>query len=36
MLNKKYKAFVGYGNNSNLIKTLLKRRYSWWVLTDKI
>lgn len=33
---KKYKAFVGRGNNSNLIKTLLKRREAWWTFTDKI
>jgi hypothetical protein len=29
-----YRAFVGFGNNSNLIKSILRRRY-WWVLVDK-
>ena len=29
-----YRAFVGFGNNSNLIKSILKRRY-WWTLVDK-
>ena len=27
----KYKAFIGPGNNSSLIKGLLKRRF-WWVV----
>lgn len=29
-----YKAYVGVGNNSNLIKGILKRRF-WWSITDK-
>lgn len=31
----KIKYFVGSGNNSNLIKGLMKRR-PWFVLTDKV
>lgn len=31
-VNKKMKAFVGYGNNCNMIKGLLKRRF-WWTVT---
>jgi hypothetical protein len=27
----KYKAFVGFGNNSSMIKGLLRRRF-WWTL----
>ena len=30
---RKYKAFVGFGNNSSMIKGLLKRRF-WWTITD--
>ena len=29
-----YKAYIGPGNNSNLIKSILRRRY-WWIITDK-
>ena len=29
-----YKAYVGGGNNSRLIKGIVKRRY-WWVLVEK-
>ena len=29
-----YRAFIGFGNNSNLIKSILKRRY-WWTIVDK-
>ena len=32
---KKYKAWVGLGNNGNLIKGLLKRRFWWSVLEEK-
>jgi hypothetical protein len=31
----KYKAWVGSGNNGNLIKSLLKRRFWWNVVEDK-
>lgn len=31
---KKYKAFVGYGNNCNMIKGLIKRRF-WWVISEE-
>lgn len=30
---KKYKIFVGKGNNSKLIKTIFANRF-WWSLTD--
>ena len=29
-----YKAFVGPGNNSIMIKSIIRRRY-WWVIADK-
>ena len=29
-----YRVYVGHGNNSNLIKNIIKRRY-WWNFTDK-
>lgn len=32
---KTFKVFVGYGNNSPLIKGIMRRRY-WWQLVDKI
>jgi hypothetical protein len=35
--NKKYKpckAFIGFGNNSNMIKSLLKRRF-WWTISEE-
>jgi hypothetical protein len=32
-IEKKYKYFVGKGNNSKLIKALMKRRF-WWVEVD--
>jgi hypothetical protein len=38
LTNKKYKpckAFIGYGNNSNMIKGLLKRRF-WWIISDEM
>ena len=31
MILNPYKAYVGPGNNSNLIKGIIKRRY-WWTL----
>ena len=31
----KVKLYVGPGNNSNLIKGVMRRR-PWWVLTDKV
>ena len=34
-LKKPYKVYVGNGNNSSLIKILMKRKF-WWVLVDKI
>jgi hypothetical protein len=33
--NHKFKAFVGKGNNSLLVKSLIKRRSSWWTFTEK-
>jgi hypothetical protein len=33
---KKFKVFIGKGNNSALIKTIIKRRSAWWSITDKI
>lgn len=30
---RKLKAFVGYGNNCNMIKGLLKRRF-WWTIAE--
>ena len=30
-----YRAFIGFGNNSNLIRSILKRRY-WWIIVDKV
>jgi hypothetical protein len=30
----KVKIFIGGGNNSNLIKSIIKRR-PWWTITDK-
>jgi hypothetical protein len=30
----KLKAFVGYGNNCNMIKGLLKRRF-WWTISEE-
>ena len=32
---KKNKAFVGYGNNCNMIKGLIKRRY-WWNISEEL
>lgn len=29
----KYKVFIGRGNNSLLLKSLMKRRF-WWEITD--
>lgn len=34
-LEKNYKVYVGRGNNSMLLKGLLKRRF-WWTVADKI
>ena len=31
---KRIKAYVGGGNNCNMIKGLLKRRF-WWVISDQ-
>ena len=28
-----YKAYIGSGNNSNLILSLMRRRF-WWTITD--
>lgn len=33
--DKKYKAWVGNGNNGNLLKALIKRRYWWQVVEEK-
>jgi hypothetical protein len=32
---KKLKAFVGFGNNCNMIKGLLKRRF-WWSISEEM
>lgn len=32
---QKFKVFIGRGNNSMLVKSLLKRRKSWWAFTDR-
>jgi len=32
--HNKLKAYVGHGNNCNMIKGLLKRRF-WWAITDE-
>lgn len=32
---RKLKAFVGYGNNCNMIKGLIKRRF-WWTITEEL
>jgi hypothetical protein len=32
---KKRKAFVGFGNNCNMIKGLIKRRF-WWTVVDEM
>lgn len=34
-LERNYKVYVGRGNNSMLIKGLMKRRF-WWTLVDKV
>ena len=31
---KRQKAFVGYGNNCNMIKGLIKRRF-WWTISEE-
>lgn len=33
--DKQYKMFLGKGNNSLLIKGLMKRRF-WWTIVDKV
>lgn len=38
LTNKKYKpckAYIGYGNNSNMLKGLLKRRF-WWIVSEEM
>lgn len=32
-MEKKYFYFIGYGNNRNLIRSLMKKRW-WWTETD--
>lgn len=32
----KFKAYIGPGNNSLLVKSLIKRRNAWWTFTDRI
>lgn len=34
-LDKKYKVYIGGGNNSPLIKELMKRRFWWQIVQDK-
>ena len=29
----RYKIYIGRGNNSNLVRSLIKRRF-WWVIVD--
>lgn len=31
----KYKAWIGSGNNGNLIKGLIKRRFWWHIIDEK-
>jgi hypothetical protein len=31
----KLRAYIGKGNNSNLVKSLIKRRF-WWEITENI
>ena len=31
--DKKYKAWIGNGNNGNLLKALIKRRF-WWQIVE--
>ena len=33
-IDRKYKAWIGGGNNSPLIKELMKRRF-WWTITEE-
>ena len=33
-VDRPYKFFVGFGNNSHLIKAIMKRRY-WWQIVDR-
>ena len=33
---KKFKVYIGRGNNSMLIRTLMNRREAWWCITEKI
>jgi len=30
-----YKVFIGSGNNSNLIKNTIRKRF-WWTITDQV
>ena len=30
---KRYKAYIGFGNNCNMIKGLIKRRF-WWCISE--
>lgn len=32
---KKLKAYVGFGNNCNMIKGLIKRRF-WWTVSEDL
>ena len=33
--DKKYKAWIGNGNNGNLLKALIKRRFWWQIVQEK-
>ena len=33
--DRKYKAFIGNGNNGNLLKALVKRRFWWQIVEEK-
>jgi hypothetical protein len=35
LTSRKYIAYVGYGNNCNMIKGLLRRRF-WWTLSEEL
>ena len=34
-LDQNYKVYVGFGNNSCMIKSILRRRFWWSVIEDK-
>jgi hypothetical protein len=32
---KKKKCYIGFGNNCNMIKGLIKRRF-WWIISEEM